>query len=83
MIIILWDWVFWWIASGIITAVVVAYANDCFKKKEISVNVALAMLSVIALGWIGLIVTFLLGIIAGIVVMIEHGDKPLIRWGNK
>jgi len=81
--IILWDWVFWWIAAGIVTSVVVAYMNDCFEKKQISINVALAMLGVIALGWIGLIVAITLGLLLGLWVLMEkYGEKPVVKWGK-
>lgn len=82
--IILWEWVFWWIASGLVTAVFIAYINGCFDKKEISFSVGLGMLGVTALGWIGLMSATSIGILFGLWALMEkYGKRPMIKWGSK
>lgn len=80
---ILWQWVFWWIAAGMVTAVVIAYINGCFEKKEISLSVGLGMIGVTVMGWIGLMFAISIGLLFGLWLLMEkYGEKPVVKWGK-
>ena len=74
---------FLWILCGLLSAIILAWMNECHKTKTISSNQIIGFIVVFAMGCVGFLV---IAVVLGVAYLshwcAEKGSDPLIKWGK-